>query len=116
MDNVLDGQYAWAFRLAALLFLGIALVVYFRSRGICTLDQVKRQRNRIFNSALITLLFAIGGYLGFNYFVLSYLGARLGMPWHPLRGAAMLSGVFVIAGSVLYILFLRRSKSRHSTS
>ncbi len=38
LGNVLYGEYRWAFRLVALGFLVLALWVYFRRRGTCTLD------------------------------------------------------------------------------
>ncbi len=44
LGNVLYGEYRWAFRLAALGFTVLALWFYFRRRGICTLDQGRRDR------------------------------------------------------------------------
>ena len=41
LGNVLYGDYQWKFRLAALAFLPPALMVYFRRRGICSLDQAR---------------------------------------------------------------------------
>ncbi len=36
LGNMLYGDYRWLFRIAALIFLGIGLLVYFRKKGICT--------------------------------------------------------------------------------
>ena len=60
MGNVLYGEYRWIFRAFALAFLAVALILYFRKKGICTLDQAKRQRNRILNMSLVVLFFSIG--------------------------------------------------------
>jgi len=43
LGNVLYGEYRWAFRAASLVFLIAAIVVYFRRRGICTLDSPGRR-------------------------------------------------------------------------
>jgi membrane protein implicated in regulation of membrane protease activity len=47
LDDLLTGHYGWAFRLAGLSLLTLALIMYFRRRGVCTLDEARRQRNRI---------------------------------------------------------------------
>ena len=60
LGNVLYGDYHWEFRLVALAFLALALVIYFRRKGICTLDQARRERNRIINTSLLVLIFAVG--------------------------------------------------------
>ncbi|PIQ80128.1 MAG: hypothetical protein COV79_02115, partial [Parcubacteria group bacterium CG11_big_fil_rev_8_21_14_0_20_41_14] len=39
LSDVLYGQYKWWFRAVGLLSLALALVFYFRKKGICTLDQ-----------------------------------------------------------------------------
>ena len=46
--------------------LGLAvtgLVIYFRRRGICTLDAAKRERNRIVNTTLLVLVGGVMTYL-----------------------------------------------------
>ena len=81
LGNVLYGDYRWAFRIAALVLLSVGLFIYFRSKGICTLDQAKRQRNRIINVSLLILTAAIGIYLFWTYVVLHYWGIAAGLPW-----------------------------------
>ena len=81
LGNVLYGDYKWHFRAAALVFLGLALVVYFRRRGICTLEQAKRERNRIANVALLTVFTSVALYTFWNYVVLHYWGIAAGLPW-----------------------------------
>ncbi len=74
LTNVLDGQYRWAFNLVALVSLIIAMIYYFRRKGVCTLDQVKRHRNEIINkSLLIAIISYVAYYLFFNIF-LTYVG------------------------------------------
>ncbi len=69
--------YAWAFRLLGLLLLTGSLIIYFRKKGICTLDEAKRQRKRIINTALIVLIVAAFAYWFFLYIVLGYFGEVL---------------------------------------
>ena len=71
------GTYKWVFRSIGLIALCLSLVMYFRSRGICTLDQAKRQRNKIINITLISLICAIAGYFFFLYVVVEYAGIWL---------------------------------------
>src|SRR5690242_3076609 len=56
LSNVLYGDYHWQFRLFALAFLALALIIYFRRKGICTLRQARRERNRIINTSLLVLI------------------------------------------------------------
>lgn len=77
MADLFYGTYKWVFRWVWLLALIIALVIYFRKKWVCTLDQVKRQRNKIINTVLITLITAILGYMFFLYVVVHYIGVWL---------------------------------------
>ncbi len=61
------------------------LVVYFRSQGICTLNDAKRQRNRVVNTSLVVLIVAIMSYLVFNYVILTEIGIALDLPWESSR-------------------------------
>lgn len=116
VGNVLYGDYRWVFRLAALGFLAAGLLVYFRRKGICTLDQAKRQRNRIINTSLLILTAATGVYLFWTYVVLHYWGIAAGLPWAQysdeywaVPGTIIVFAVF----SLLYWRF-RRAASAHS--
>lgn len=70
LTNLLDGQYRWLFVLLGIISLATSLVLYFRKRGICTLDQALKKRNEIINKTLLSL---IGGgiiyYLFFFVFI-----------------------------------------------
>ncbi len=59
------------------------LVIYFRRRGICTLDAARRERNRIRNTALLVLISGVFTYLVWNYVILDLIGIALGLPWQP---------------------------------
>lgn len=109
LGNVLYGEYRWEFRLTALAFVAAALVVYFRRQGVCTLDQVRRQRNRIMNVSLLVLIAATGIYLFWNYVVLHYWGIAAGLPWaqYSDESWAIPSTVVLFA---LFFWFLRRTR------
>ncbi len=76
---ILYGQYKWLFRSAGLLALLVGLVLSFRRRGICTLDDAKRSRTKIINLTLLALLSGIVLYLFWLYVVVEWLGIGLGL-------------------------------------
>ena len=63
----------------------IGLVVYCRNRGICTFDDVKRQRRKVINTSLLVLITAYVSYLIFNYVILTEVGILLGLEWESSR-------------------------------
>tara|TARA_B100000700_G_C15004043_1_gene837673 strand:- start:1131 stop:1457 length:327 start_codon:yes stop_codon:yes gene_type:complete len=75
----------WWFRPTMYALAGIlvtmGLVSYFRNQGVCTLDDVKRERQKVINTSLLVLTITIVGYLIFNYVVLEILGIAVGLPW-----------------------------------
>jgi len=111
VGNVLYGEYRWAFRVAALVFLALTLWVYFRKRGICTLDQARRERNRIVNTTLVVLIFATGMYIFWTYFAVHYWGIGVGLPWaqYDESWALPASAVVLAAAGLLYFLLFRKS-------
>ena len=109
MGNVLYGEYRWAFRIAALAFLALALWVYFRRKGICTLDQARRQRNRIINTSLVVLTAAIGAYILWTYIAVHYWGIAVGLPWAQYDESwALPASVAVLGAAVILYLGLFR--------
>jgi hypothetical protein len=112
LGNVLYGDYRWAFRLAALAFLALALGVYFRRRGICTLDQARRQRNRIVNTTLVVLIAAVGMYIFWTYLAVHYWGIAVGLPWarYDESWALPASAVVLAAAVILYFLLFRNPR------
>lgn len=78
LGNTLYGTYKWAFRGAALLFLAAGLFWYFyKKEGICTIDAAKRNRTKIINTVLLTLIIGIALYILWLYVILHYIGVWL---------------------------------------
>lgn len=77
LSDTLYFGYAWAFRAIGLVLLTVSLVIYFRKKGVCSLDEAKRQRRKIINTVLIVLVIAIVVYLFFLYIVVGYFGGLL---------------------------------------
>lgn len=110
LGNNLYGNYAWYFRIGALILLALALWFYFRKQGICTLDQARRQRNRIINTSLVVLIFAIGVYIVWTYIIVQYWGIAAGLPWAQYDESWAFPAAAIVLGSgvLLYFLLLRR--------
>ncbi len=73
--------YWWAFIAGGGLTAAAALVVYFRCRGVCTVDAAKRRRREITSALLATLTLFVVVYLIWDYVIVEYLGVRMGL-WH----------------------------------
>lgn len=91
LGNILYGEYRGLFRVAGLAFLGLALWIYFRHEGICTLAQARREGNRIINTSLIVLIAAVGIYILWTYVAVHHWGVAVGLPW----GSTMTAGRFL---------------------
>ena len=63
----------------------IGLVLYFRKDGICTMDEARRQRKRIFNTSLVVFTLSTLTYIVFNFIILTELGVALDLPWESSR-------------------------------
>ncbi|MBT3866154.1 hypothetical protein HOF78_03595 [Candidatus Woesearchaeota archaeon] len=77
LTDVLYGQYKWIFRLLGLILLTISLIIYFRKKKICTIDQVKRRKNEIVNTVLVVLISAVVAYIIWLYVIVHYWGVFL---------------------------------------
>jgi uncharacterized membrane protein YfcA len=77
LADTLYGDYKWMFRVIGLLLLSVAILFYFRKKGVCTLDQARKRRNEIINTVLITLIGCVIGYVVFLYVVVHYVGVWL---------------------------------------
>ena len=112
--NLLYGDYKWWFRGAALVFLSAALVIHFRRRGVCSLDEISRQKTRVLNVTLLVLFAAVSVYVAFNYVVVHYWGIAAGLPWAQwdeswaIPVSAILLGVTVVWLVVWRIMERRR--------
>ena len=87
-----EDSYGW-FRptmlILAAIFVLIGLVIHFRSRGICTLDQAKRARRKIINTSLLVIIISYISYLLLNYVILTEIGILLDLPWEESRESYM---------------------------
>ena len=83
-----EGGYEW-FRPTMLAIASMSVIVglflYFRNRGICSFDDVKRQRKKVINTSLAVLITAYLSYLLFNYVILTEVGIMLGLDWESSR-------------------------------
>ena len=80
LTDVLYFQYKWAFRGVALLFLSVALFWYFyKKEKICTLHALKKNRRKIVNFILLTLVIAVIAYMIWLYVVVEIVGILLGI-------------------------------------
>lgn len=80
-EKLYHGPARWILYAVSSALVMAGLVVYFRSRGICTLNEVRRQRTRIINITLLVALISIVGYLIWNYVILELAGRGVGLPW-----------------------------------
>lgn len=71
--------------IASAMMVVVGLIVYFRKEGICTLDEAKRQRQRVINTSLFVGTFTVALYIVFNYVILTELGIALELPWESSR-------------------------------
>jgi hydrogenase-4 membrane subunit HyfE len=71
----------WILYGVAVVMAGVALVIHFRNRGICTLDEAKRERRRIVNTSLAVLTAMFFVYFVWNYLILEVIGIAVGLPW-----------------------------------
>jgi len=70
---------------ASALMVVIGLIIYFRNEGICTLDEAKRQRQRVINTSLLVGTITVLLYLVFNFVILTELGIAMNLPWESSR-------------------------------
>jgi len=78
LADTLYGEYKWYFRAAGLILLTIAIIIYLRrTKGICTLDEVKKRRNEIINLVVTTFIVATIGYIIWLYVIVDYIGEFL---------------------------------------
>jgi hypothetical protein len=82
-DRLYWGPMRYVLYAVSLALVAAGLVLYFRRRGICTLDAARRERNRIRNTTLLVLLGGSLTYLVWNYVILDLIGIAVGLPWQP---------------------------------
>ncbi|MBM3230546.1 hypothetical protein FJZ22_02740 [Candidatus Pacearchaeota archaeon] len=79
LADTLYGDYKWVFRGIGILALSGSLFLYFRNKGICTLDQVRRKRIYVLNILLVTFIVSVLGYVVWLYVIVHYLGVWQGI-------------------------------------
>ncbi len=116
--NLLYGEYKWEFRIAGLALMAITLVLHLRSRGVCTLDQARRERNRIINLALMAALGFTAAYVFWTYVVLHYWGIAAGLPWAQWdeSWAIPVSILLMAAAALVFWLLPRLASMRQSAA
>jgi len=80
-NNLYYGNVRPIIYVIAIAMVGTGLVIHFRSRGVCTLDQAKKERRRIINTTLAVLTATFVIYFIWNYIILELIGIALGLPW-----------------------------------
>ena len=79
-----DLYYSWfryALYAASLSMMSVGLIIYFRNRGICDLDDVRRERKRVVNTSMAVFTATVLGYLIWNFVILEIIGISIGLPW-----------------------------------
>ena len=75
----------WRFRptllTASAIMVIVGLISYFRKQGVCTFDDVKKDKRRVLNVSLLVITIAFVSYMLFNYVILEILGIAVGLPW-----------------------------------
>ena len=59
----------------------VGVILFFRNKAICTLNDAKKNKNRIINTTLMVFSLSIVVYLIWNFIVLELLGIAVGLPW-----------------------------------
>ena len=80
-NDLYFGIGRWLLYLVALALAGAGLTMHFRRDGICTLDDAKRERQRIVNTSLAVITAVIVLYLVWDYIILQLIGIAVGLPW-----------------------------------
>tara|TARA_B100000212_G_C27285251_1_gene494859 strand:+ start:333 stop:722 length:390 start_codon:yes stop_codon:yes gene_type:complete len=80
-NNLYYSWVRWALYGISTIMLSVGLVLFYRSKGICTIDDVLRERRRVINTTLATFTLTILFYLVWNYLVLEVIGIAVGLPW-----------------------------------
>ena len=84
LSNTLYYGHRWAFRGAALLFLGVALFWYFyKKEKICTIKELKKNKSKVINFILIALIIGVLAYIIWLYVIVEIIGIVMGLWENP---------------------------------
>jgi len=76
--------YSWvryALYSVSALMITSGLVIYFRNRGICSIEEARKNRTKIINISLAVFTASIIVYLIWNFIILEIVGIAIGLPW-----------------------------------
>ena len=80
LADIFYGSYKWAFRgFAALMLITARSWYFYKKEGICSLDQIKRKRQKIINVVLISVIASILAYIVWLYVIVEVMGLVLGI-------------------------------------
>jgi hypothetical protein len=80
LTDLLYYQYAWAFRLAGLVFLLAAVGIHlYTNRGVCSLDAARRKRRAIVNLVFAAVGLGALAYIVWLYVIVEIVGLVLGI-------------------------------------
>ena len=84
-DSLSNELYYSSFRYLlysiSFVLLMVGVILFFRNKGICTLNDAKKNKNRIIKTTLMVFSLSIVVYLIWNFVVLELLGIAVGLPW-----------------------------------
>jgi hypothetical protein len=78
-DSLYWSAFRWWLYLSTVIFMAYGLYRFFRAEGICTLDDVKRERQRVINTSIFSFTLLIVIYLIWNYVILELVGIAFGI-------------------------------------
>jgi hypothetical protein len=80
LADTLYGGHKWVFRAIALLLLLASIAWYFYTKeNVCTLDALKRKKNKIINFTLLAVSIGILAYIIWLYVIVEIIGILLGI-------------------------------------
>ena len=80
-ETLYYSRFRYFLYLISFIMISLALITYFRKRGICTLDDAKKNQRRIINTSLAVFTITIISFLIWNYVILEIIGIAIGLPW-----------------------------------
>lgn len=80
-NNLYFSAVRWWLYLASFLLISYGLYRTFKADGICSIEDVKRERKKVINTSLAVFSITLVSYLIFNYVILELVGIAVGLPW-----------------------------------
>ena len=80
-NNLYYSPFRYLLYLISTLFLLAGLILFFKKKGICTLNDAKKNQRYVINTSLAVFTITIIVYLIWNYLILEVIGLLVGLPW-----------------------------------